>query len=85
MTTALKQQKEGGKCRYTTIQNWSNHIFNLVTKRAVVYKNGSLEWVDGNIGSRLTMKYPSVYMLGEGAKGEVRSRQGAARRSECQD
>ncbi|MBA3943625.1 MAG: Fe-S cluster assembly protein SufB [Herpetosiphonaceae bacterium] len=65
--------KEGGKCRYTTIQNWSNNIFNLVTKRAVAYKNASMEWVDGNIGSRLTMKYPSVYMLGEGARGEVLS------------
>ncbi len=65
--------KEGAKCRYTTIQNWANNIYNLVTKRAVVYKNGSMEWIDGNIGSRLTMKYPSVYMLGEGAKGEVLS------------
>jgi len=65
--------KEGGKCRYTTIQNWSNNIFNLVTKRAVAYKHASMEWVDGNIGSRLTMKYPSVYLLGEGAKGEVLS------------
>ena len=65
--------KEGGKCRYTTIQNWSNNIFNLVTKRAVAYKNASMEWVDGNIGSRLTMKYPSVYLMGEGAKGEVLS------------
>ena len=65
--------KDNGKCRYTTIQNWSNNIFNLVTKRAVAYKNASMEWIDGNIGSRLTMKYPSVYMLGEGAKGEVLS------------
>ena len=65
--------KDHGKCRYTTIQNWSNNIFNLVTKRAVAYKNASMEWVDGNIGSRLTMKYPSVYLMGEGAKGEVLS------------
>lgn len=65
--------KEGGKCRYTTIQNWSNNIFNLVTKRAVAYKNASMEWVDGNIGSRLTMKYPSVYLMGDGARGEVLS------------
>ncbi len=65
--------KEGGKCRYTTIQNWSNNIYNLVTKRAVAYKNASMEWVDGNIGSRLTMKYPAVYLMGEGAKGEVLS------------
>ncbi len=65
--------KEGGKFRYTTIQNWSNNIFNLVTKRAVAYKNAQMEWIDGNIGSRLTMKYPSVYLMGEGAKGEVLS------------
>jgi Fe-S cluster assembly protein SufB len=65
--------KAGGKCRYTTIQNWSNNIFNLVTKRAVAYENASMEWVDGNIGSRLTMKYPSVYLMGRGAKGEVLS------------
>ncbi len=65
--------KKDGKCRYTTIQNWSNNIFNLVTKRAVAYENASMEWVDGNIGSRLTMKYPSVYLMGRGAKGEVLS------------
>jgi Fe-S cluster assembly protein SufB len=65
--------KEGGKFRYTTIQNWSNNIFNLVTKRAVAYKDASMEWVDGNIGSRLTMKYPSVYLMGDGARGEVLS------------
>ena len=65
--------KKGGKCRYTTIQNWSNNIFNLVTKRAVAYEDASMEWVDGNIGSRLTMKYPSVYLMGRGAKGEVLS------------
>jgi Fe-S cluster assembly protein SufB len=65
--------KKDGKCRYTTIQNWANNIFNLVTKRAVAYENASMEWVDGNIGSRLTMKYPSVYLMGRGAKGEVLS------------
>ncbi len=65
--------KKGGKCRYTTIQNWAPNIFNLVTKRAVAYEDASMEWVDGNIGSRLTMKYPAVYMLGNGAKGEVLS------------
>ncbi|MBV9791982.1 MAG: Fe-S cluster assembly protein SufB [Chloroflexi bacterium] len=65
--------KKDGKCRYTTIQNWANNIFNLVTKRAVAYENGQMEWVDGNIGSRLTMKYPSVYLMGRGAKGEVLS------------
>ncbi|NWG22051.1 MAG: Fe-S cluster assembly protein SufB [Chloroflexi bacterium] len=64
---------KGGKCRYTTIQNWANNIFNLVTKRAVAYEEASMEWVDGNIGSRLTMKYPSVYLMGRGARGEVLS------------
>ena len=65
--------KEGGRCRYTTIQNWSNNVFNLVTKRAVAYKNATMEWVDGNIGSRLTMKYPAVWLMEEGAHGEVLS------------
>lgn len=65
--------KKGGKCRYTTIQNWANNIYNLVTKRAVAYEEASMEWVDGNIGSRLTMKYPSVYLMGRGARGEVLS------------
>ena len=65
--------KKDGKCRYTTIQNWANNIFNLVTKRAVAYERAQMEWVDGNIGSRLTMKYPSVYLMGRGAKGEVLS------------
>jgi Fe-S cluster assembly protein SufB len=65
--------RKDGKCRYTTIQNWANNIFNLVTKRAVAYENAQMEWVDGNIGSRLTMKYPSVYLMGRGAKGEVLS------------
>ncbi len=59
--------------RYTTIQNWSRNIYNLVTKRASAYKNATVEWVDGNIGSRLTMKYPCIQLLGEGAKGEVLS------------
>jgi Fe-S cluster assembly protein SufB len=65
--------KKGGKFRYTTIQTWANNIFNLVTKRAVAYEDASMEWVDGNIGSRLTMKYPSVYLMGRGARGEVLS------------
>jgi Fe-S cluster assembly protein SufB len=65
--------KKGGKFRYTTIQNWANNIFNLVTKRAVAHEDASMEWVDGNIGSRLTMKYPSVYLMGRGARGEVLS------------
>ena len=59
--------------RYTTIQNWSRNILNLVTKRAVANKNSTIEWVDGNLGSRLTMKYPCVYLMGEHAKGEILS------------
>lgn len=64
---------EGAKIRYTTIQNWSNNVYNLVTKRAYAYKNATVEWVDGNLGSKLTMKYPAVYLLGEGARGEILS------------
>ncbi len=64
---------KGGRCRYTTIQNWSKNVFNLVTKRAEAYENATMEWVDGNIGSRLTMKYPAIHLKGEGAKGEVLS------------
>ena len=60
---------EGAKCHYTTIQNWSKNIYNLVTQRAKVAKNGSMEWVDGNIGSAVTMKYPTCILAGEGAKG----------------
>jgi Fe-S cluster assembly protein SufB len=59
--------------RYTTIQNWSQNVYNLVTKRAHAHKNATVEWVDGNIGSKLTMKFPCVYLLGEGAKGEILS------------
>jgi Fe-S cluster assembly protein SufB len=65
--------KEHAYCRYTTIQNWANNIYNLVTKRAFAYEGASMEWVDGNMGSRLTMKYPSVFMMGPKAKGEVLS------------
>ena len=65
--------KEGGRCRYTTIQNWSNNVYNLVTKRAIAEKNATMEWVDGNLGSKLTMKYPAVILAGEGAHGEVLS------------
>jgi Fe-S cluster assembly protein SufB len=65
--------KAGGRCRYTTIQNWSNNVYNLVTKRAAAYKDAVMEWVDGNLGSKLTMKYPSVYLLEPGAHGEVLS------------
>ena len=64
---------EGASIRYTTIQNWYRNIFNLVTKRAIARKNATVEWVDGNIGSRLTMKYPSIYLMGEGARGEILS------------
>ena len=63
--------KKGGRCRYTTIQNWANNIYNLVTKRAMAYKDATMEWVDGNLGSQLTMKYPAVYMMEEGARGEI--------------
>src|SRR5438105_1504819 len=59
--------KEGARVRYTTIQNWSKNVYNLVTKRAVAYRDATMEWVDGNLGSKLTMKYPSVYMLEPGA------------------
>ena len=65
--------KEGGRCRYTTIQNWSNNVYNLVTKRAVAYRNATMEWIDGNLGSKLTMKYPAVWLMEEGAHGEVLS------------
>ncbi|MEK6964991.1 MAG: Fe-S cluster assembly protein SufB [Thermoproteota archaeon] len=61
------------KLRYTTIQNWSNDVYNLVTKRAYAYEGAKVEWIDGNIGSRLTMKYPGVYLLGERAHGETLS------------
>ena len=65
--------KNGGRCRYTTIQNWSNNVYNLVTKRTKVEEGGTMEWVDGNIGSKVTMKYPAVWMMGPHAKGEVLS------------
>jgi Fe-S cluster assembly protein SufB len=63
--------KKGAKIRYTTIQNWSKDVYNLVTKRAYAYENARVEWVDGNLGSKLTMKYPGVYMLGRNAHAEV--------------
>jgi Fe-S cluster assembly protein SufB len=65
--------KRGARCRYTTIQNWANNIYNLVTKRAVAYRDATMEWVDGNLGSKLTMKYPAVYMMEPGARGEILS------------
>ena len=61
------------KLRYTTIQNWSNDVYNLVTKRAYAYEGATVEWIDGNIGSKLTMKYPGVYLMGERAYGETLS------------
>ncbi len=64
---------EGAYIRYTTIQNWARNIFNLVTKRASAYRNATVEWIDGNIGSRLSMKYPCIQLMGEGAKAEVLS------------
>ncbi len=65
--------QEGARCRYTTIQNWSKNVYNLVTKRAAAYKNATMEWVDGNLGSKLTMKYPAVWLMEEGARGEILS------------
>ena len=65
--------KKDARCRYTTIQNWSNNVYNLVTKRAVAHEGATMEWIDGNIGSKVTMKYPAVYMVGEHAKGETLS------------
>jgi Fe-S cluster assembly protein SufB len=65
--------KKGARVRYTTIQNWSNNVYNLVTQRALVYGGGTMEWVDSNLGSKLTMKYPSCYLLEPGAHGEILS------------
>jgi Fe-S cluster assembly protein SufB len=65
--------KKNARCRYTTIQNWSNNVYNLVTKRAVAHEGATMEWVDGNLGSKVTMKYPAVWMLGDNAKGETLS------------
>lgn len=65
--------KKGARCRYTTIQNWSNNVYNLVTKRAFVEEEGTMEWVDGNIGSKITAKYPSCYLVGRKARGEILS------------
>jgi Fe-S cluster assembly protein SufB len=65
--------KKDARCRYTTIQNWSNNVYNLVTKRAVAFEGATMEWVDGNLGSKLTMKYPSIWLMGERAHGEVLS------------
>lgn len=63
--------KKGAKIRYTTIQNWSNNVYNLVTKRAFAYENAIVEWIDGNLGSATTMKYPAVYLMGKNAKADI--------------
>ena len=65
--------KPGSRVRYTTIQNWSHNVYNLVTKRAVAHEGATMEWIDGNLGSKLTMKYPSIYLMGEHAHGEILS------------
>jgi Fe-S cluster assembly protein SufB len=65
--------KKNARFRYTTIQNWSNNMYNLVTQRSIVHENGTMEWVDANLGSKITMKYPSCYLVGEGAHGEILS------------
>jgi Fe-S cluster assembly protein SufB len=71
--------KKGARMRYTTIQNWSNNMYNLVTQRAMVHEGATMEWVDANLGSKLTMKYPSCYLIGEGARGEILSMAFASR------
>jgi Fe-S cluster assembly protein SufB len=65
--------KKNARCRYTTIQNWSNNVYNLVTKRATCEEGATMEWIDGNIGSKVTMKYPAVYLMGEHSRGETLS------------
>ena len=65
--------KKGARFRYSTIQNWSNNMYNLVTQRSVVHENATMEWVDANLGAKVTMKYPSCYLVGEGAHGEILS------------
>src|ERR671911_2014613 len=65
--------KKNARVRYTTIQNWSNNVYNLVTKRATAAEGATMEWIDGNIGSKVTMKYPSIFLMGEHAKGETLS------------
>ncbi|HVX68910.1 MAG TPA: Fe-S cluster assembly protein SufB [Mycobacteriales bacterium] len=65
--------KKDARVRYTTIQNWSNNVYNLVTKRAMAHQGATMEWIDGNLGSKVTMKYPAVWLVGEHAKGETLS------------
>ncbi|MFH1566325.1 MAG: Fe-S cluster assembly protein SufB [bacterium] len=76
--------KKNARVRYTTVQNWSKNVYNLVTKRALVYENGVMEWVDGNIGSKVTMKYPSVFLMEKRAKGTILSI-GVANKGQEQD
>jgi Fe-S cluster assembly protein SufB len=71
--------KKNARVRYTTIQNWSHNVYNLVTQRAIVDAGGTMEWVDSNLGSKLTMKYPSCYLMGQGAHGEILSMAFAAK------
>lgn len=71
--------KKNARVRYTTIQNWSNNVYNLVTQRAIVEEGGTMEWVDSNLGSKMTMKYPSCYLMGPGAHGEILSMSFAGR------
>ena len=75
---------KNGKCRYSTVQNWSTNIVNLVTKRAICYENASMDWIDGNVGSQLNMKYPACILAGEGAKGTCISI-AVAGKGQCQD
>jgi Fe-S cluster assembly scaffold protein SufB len=70
---SICEAEPNARIRYSTIQNWSHNTYNLVTKRAVAEENATVEWVDGNLGSKLTMKYPAVYLMGEGARGEILS------------
>jgi Fe-S cluster assembly protein SufB len=65
--------RKNARCRYTTIQNWSTNVYNLVTQRALTYEGATMEWIDANLGSKVTMKYPSIYMLGDGAHGQILS------------
>ena len=73
--------KKGARCRYTTIQNWSTNVYNLVTKRAIAHEGATMEWVDGNLGSKVTMKYPAVWLTGPHARGETLSIASRARSS----
>src|SRR5207249_8802776 len=63
--------EKGARCRYTTIQNWSKNVYNLVTKRAAAYQDAMMDWVDGNVGSKVTMEYPAVLLMGTGARGDI--------------